>query len=604
MKLKKLFVILMITVLMSTMFTINVNAITNPIINGREIIGYENGDFIVKSIKAQRYTGSEITPDVEVYDYNTGVKLKEGIDYEVDFDYNIYPNGYYAPKAVIKGIGRYSDAESLTTYFAIVPKDISNNNAELTVITPCFEYDGQEKKPEIELVCDDVRLVENIDYELIFVNDNINVGRVYIMVSGIGNYSGTQYGSFEIDYKPILEEDISIDLSDRIYTGEDILPEVTIKSGEKTLVRGVDYQVDYPYTMYPNFTGEAWIEIWGLGNYKGNFTKRFNILGKDITKISNINIDTSDKKFINNFVEPLVELKDGNYTLIKNKDYEVSYLNNVIVGKATIKVTGRGIYRGEITKTFNIVENNINNISNVEIDTSDKIYNGNAIKPNVKLKNGDNTLVINKDYEVIYSNNCNPGTATIKIIGLGAYTGEIVKTFNIIQKNITKISTINVNTANKKYTGNKITTSVVLKDGNYTLVNGKDYTVSYSNNKNYGTATITITGKGGYAGKITKTFKIVPKTISITSLKNKFLRIVTIKWNKDTSVSGYEIYRSTSQNGSYSLVKTVTRNSNNSVTFVAQKKGTYYYKVRSYVTVNGTKIYGDFSTIQKVIVSR
>ena len=104
--------------------------------------------------------------------------------------------------------------------------------------------------------------------------------------------------------------------------------------------------------------------------------------------------------------------------------------------------------------------------------------------------------------------------------------------------------------------------------------------------------------------KITKTFKIVPKTISITSLKNTLLRIVTIKWNKDTSVSGYEIYRSASQNGSYSLVKTVTRNSNNSVTFVAQKKGTYYYKVRSYVTVNGIKIYGDFSDIQKVIVKK
>lgn len=604
MKLKKLFVILMITVLMSTTFAIDVNAITNPIINGREIIGYENGDFIVKSIKTQRYTGSEITPDVEVYDYNTGVKLKEGIDYEVDFDYNIYPNGYYAPKAVIKGIGKYSDAESLTTYFAIAPKNISNDNAELTVITPCLEYDGQEKKPEIELVCDDVRLVENIDYELIFVNDNINVGRVYIMVSGIGNYSGIQYGSFEIDYKPILEEDITVDLSDRIYTGEDILPEVTIKSGEKTLVRGVDYQVDYPYTLYPNFTGEAWINIWGLGNYKGNFTKRFNILGKDIAKISNINIDTSDQKFISNFIELLVELKDGNYTLIKNKDYQITYLNNVLPGKATIKVSGLGIYRGEITKTFNILENKINNISTVEVDTSDKVYTGKAIEPNVKLKDGNYTLVINKDYKVTYSNNCNLGTATIKITGLGVYAGEIVRTFNINQKNITQVSTINVNTSNKQYTGNNITTSVVLKDGNYTLVNGKDYTVAYSNNKNYGTATITITGKGAYAGKIVKTFKIVPRKITITSLKNTIIRIVTIKWNKDTSVSGYEIYRSTSQSGSYSLVKTVTRNSNNSVTFVAQKKGTYYYKVRSYVTVNGAKIYGDFSSIQKVIVSK
>ncbi len=681
MKLKKLFFLIMIIVLFSIIFEIKVFAKTTPILKGEEIIGYENGYFRIKTIKSQTYTGSEIIPEIEVFDYNTGTKLTKGIDYEAYFYNNIYPNGYYSPKAVIKGIGRYSNAENLITYFAIFSKNISNNNAELKVLTPHLEYDGQEKKPEVELICDGVKLVENVDYELIFVDENVNAGCVYILASGIGNYSGSQGGRFYIEPKPILEEDINVDTSDRIYTGNDILPEVTVKSGKKTLVKGVDYEVAYPYTDYINFTGRAWIEIWGLGNYKGNFTKYFNILSKDITSISTINIDSSDKKFTNSFIEPLVELKDGNYTLIKNKDYTVSYSNNVNVGKATIKVTGLNVYKGEITKTFNILENNINFISSINIDTSDKLYTGNAIKPNVELKDGNYTLknmedylvyyynninlgtatiriagkgiysgeivktfniikkdiskistinidttnkvytgssietnidlkdgsytlVINKDYRVTYSNNDNPGIATLKITGLGTYNGEIVKTFNILQNDINKISTINIDTSNKQYTGNNITTSIVLKSGTYTLVNGKDYTVGYSNNKNYGTATITITGKGAYTGRIVKTFKIVPRKISITSLKNTILRCVAIKWNKDTSVSGYEIYRATSKNGTYSLVKTITRNSTDSNTFVAQKKGTYYYKVRSYVTVNGAKIYGDFSDIQMVNVTK
>ena len=60
----------------------------------------------------------------------------------------------------------------------------------------------------------------------------------------------------------------------------------------------------------------------------------------------------------------------------------------------------------------------------------------------------------------------------------------------------------------KTYNGKAQTQSVTVKDGTKTLKNGTDYTVSYKNNKNAGTATMTITGKGGYNGTIKATFKI------------------------------------------------------------------------------------------------
>ena len=63
--------------------------------------------------------------------------------------------------------------------------------------------------------------------------------------------------------------------------------------------------------------------------------------------------------------------------------------------------------------------------------------------------------------------------------------------------------------ADQTYTGSAITPAVTVKDGSSTLVKDTDYTVSYSNNVNAGTATVTITGKGNYTGTKTANFKIV-----------------------------------------------------------------------------------------------
>ncbi len=67
---------------------------------------------------------------------------------------------------------------------------------------------------------------------------------------------------------------------------------------------------------------------------------------------------------------------------------------------------------------------------------------------------------------------------------------------------------------NQTYTGSAIKPNVTVKDGSTALTKDMHYTVSYSNNTNVGTATVTITGKGNYTGTKTATFKIVAKSIS------------------------------------------------------------------------------------------
>lgn len=77
--------------------------------------------------------------------------------------------------------------------------------------------------------------------------------------------------------------------------------------------------------------------------------------------------------------------------------------------------------------------------------------------------------------------------------------------------------------SNKTYTGKSITQSVTVKNGSKTLKKGTDYSVSYSNNKNAGTAKVKITFKGLYKGTITKSFKIAQaaQKISVKSSVSK-----------------------------------------------------------------------------------
>ena len=74
------------------------------------------------------------------------------------------------------------------------------------------------------------------------------------------------------------------------------------------------------------------------------------------------------------------------------------------------------------------------------------------------------------------------------------------------------------------YTGSAKKPNVTVKDGDYTLVEGKDYTVTYSNNTNAGTATVTITGKGNYTGSVSKNFTINKASRDVTFNPYHFTR--------------------------------------------------------------------------------
>lgn len=163
--------------------------------------------------------------------------------------------------------------------------------------------------------------------------------------------------------------------------------------------------------------------------------------------------------------------------------------------------------------------------------------------------------------------------------------------------------------ANKTYTGKAITQKLTVKAGDKALVEGTDYTVSYSKNVNVGVASVKITGKGKYEGTLTKTFKINPKGTSISKVTGQ-KKAVKVVWKKQLTkmktsyVSGYQVQYSTSSkftSGTSKYANAKFSKGRTTKTIKNLKPGKkYYVRVRTYKSVDGTKCYSSWSKAKSV----
>jgi hypothetical protein len=218
------------------------------------------------------------------------------------------------------------------------------------------------------------------------------------------------------------------------------------------------------------------------------------------------------------------------------------------VGTATITITGKGNYSGTRTVNFTISPLSVSKLTVSTI--SAKKYTGSAIKPTPTVKYGTTPLKSGTDYTLAYSNNKKPGTATITITGKGNYTGTKKITFKITGK----ASQFTVSTVSaKKYTGKAIKPTPTVKFNGTKLKLGTDYTLSYSNNKKPGKATITITGKGNYTGTKKITFKIIGKAsgFTVSKVSNKKYTGKAIKPTPTVKFKGTKLKKGTDYTLSY-----------------------------------------------------
>ncbi|SDB12506.1 hypothetical protein [Eubacterium oxidoreducens] len=219
----------------------------------------------------------------------------------------------------------------------------------------------------------------------------------------------------------------------------------------------------------------------------------------------------------------------------------------------------------------------------------------------------------NVQYSYFELNNCSHSWGEGKITkaatttqeGVMTYTCEkcnVTKTVKIAKLSVTSMNDVTVTgIKNMTYTGKAITLSLVVKKGARTLKKGTDYTVSYKNNKDVGTATVTITGKGEYSGTLAKNFKITkaknPLTVTYTKKTYKQDRL---KKTKTFSIGAKKAEGKLQYTLSKQAKKAkITVNTKGKVTLPKKcKKGTY----KITVTAAGNHNYKKLTKTVKIIV--
>ena len=355
----------------------------------------------------------------------------------------------------------------------------------ITVTKPSdSKYDGEEhrNKPTVTDTKTNRTLVEGTDYELSYSKDVINAGTVTVTVTGIGNYEG----SFEVTYE-ITKRNVTLTSgsASKVYDKTALTNDTVTVSGEGFAKdEGATYKVTGSRTK--------------VGTSKNTFTYEL----KSNTKASNYNIEVKfgELKVTAQDGEVVVTITghsdsvdyDGNEKSVSGYDVAITegskYTTDDFTfnGNAEAKGTEAGTYpmnlaadqftntNDNYTQVTFIVNDGTLTINPKSItpdgpdtpkeektgitvtDPENSIYDGNEHINGLTVTDSklNTTLVENTDYSLTYSGDLiNVGTVTITIKGIGNYTGEFTKTYQILPREYT----VTTNTDSKVYDGNPLT---------------------------------------------------------------------------------------------------------------------------------------------------
>ena len=279
--------------------------------------------------------------------------------------------------------------------------------------------------------------------------------------------------------------------SDITYDGKEHKWSPVVSSKAKTaLVAGKDYAVEYSTTDFTNVTGEITVTIRGINNYTGSLTRTYKILPREYTVTTESNSKVYDGTALTagGKIEGIVKGETYSFTITgaqtdvgsSDNTYDLKWTGSAkesnykhgkdSIGTLTVKaksIVPDGPDTPEEKKTGITVS-----------DPSDSKYDGKEHREVLTVKDTktDKKLVADKDYTVTYSDDLvNAGTVTIKVAGLGNYTGSFEKTYKITKRSVTLTSA----NATKTYDGTALTnTSITVSGDGFVEGEGAEYKVT------------------------------------------------------------------------------------------------------------------------------
>lgn len=274
---------------------------------------------------------------------------------------------------IVKGNGIYKG--ELTKDFTIKPKSIK----KLKIVTGSIALSDQEAVVNPVYVYDGSKLLgDGTDYDRSAIENLASFANktAKVTITGKGNYTGTvttKISVYNADPSQVINpENVTLTYTMTQYTGKAIKDnEPIVKIGDKTLVKNKDYTVKYQNNTN---AGNAFVIVTGKKAYKGKVVKDFMITPVTGAQWSGKVIQNTT--YNGKLQKPAVTgVMAGNRKLVKNRDYTVSYSNNLHVGEGKVTLTGKGNYAGQtvyLSFTINpqknwlekVLKSDIINISN------------------------------------------------------------------------------------------------------------------------------------------------------------------------------------------------------------------------------------------------
>lgn len=632
--------------------------------------GYENGSHL----GTVEYTGKEVTYTISEYDLKdaNGESLTEGTDYKVTYSNNIDPG---TANIKITGLGDYEGCNLNFTYtidhayFMYNGYGVNNDGADLGTVA----YTGRATEYEISDVYDNNdwnnKLIEGKDYKLVY-SDNTKPGTAKVEIIGLGIYTGCDltftYTIVDHDGESGFHNNLYTDGADMgsyAYTGEEVKPSIGLmysNYNQTFLIEGVDYKVEYSNNINP---GTATAKVIGIGRYTGHemsFTytiKNKSFAAKDHKDGENLGTLKWTGKAQTMKLGDMIDPIDG-HVLKEETDYKIVYSDNVDAGTAKAEVIGLGYYEGSSLTFYYTIEkqhgwNGFYSKGHKDGESLGTFkWTGNTvlIDPDMRCSHCDKELQENVDYKIEYSNNIDPGVASMKIIGMGDYKGyELNFTFVIEKKAPTTTEDqkpTTTTTETKPTTGTTESSSATSETKPTTGTTAATTTTTESKPTTEDKTTATTESKPTTSSTTTETkpattetrpstedsstagttaakketattaapvIRISVKKAAIQKIKAlKKAFTINILKNKD-QVTGYQISYSYKKNFKGQKVKTLKKFKYKKIKVKRKKytitsykvkglkrKKTVYVRVRAYKQVGKTKVYGKWSSVKKV----
>ena len=421
---------------------------------------------------------------------------------------------------VVSGTGGFTGTRSVP--FTILPKVLTD--AMVQVEDADYTYDGTAKEPAVVVADGTPSIITADDYSVAYSN-NVDVGEATVTVTGRNNYTGAVTNHFTIGKagnewtrEPSIDDWMQGETPSVPDMGEPLFGSVVVTYGESGTT---------PPSVFGNYT--ATFTVAETANYAG--------LSKEVPFRVKSPEEEALKVIFGDHPAIIGANGGGGWKVtltndIDSADLPIEFLDNL--GPVTLDLNGHDLVAGEGLPAISIVVGGENGepteLTIINSGESDVTVQGGAGAPAVEVVDGTRDgVVVNVGERVIVRSG---GDGVPGVVGEVGTNNGVILPYELTDAMVGEIAV-------QPFTGEEVTPELAVYDEahDWTLVEGSDFVVTWKDNVRPGVATVVITGKGNYIGKVSCTF-VIGTPVETTLDAGKYFKATLAELGYDVPTNG------------------------------------------------------------------